>query len=51
MAPILEKMERRVWEEVRVEIKLPSYVDDIHLVIYDLGRRGAQLYDAQEERE
>ena len=31
MAPILEKMERRVKEEVgRVEVQFPSYVDDLH---------------------
>ena len=31
MAPIPEEMERRLREEVGVEIELPSYVDDIHL--------------------
>ena len=51
MAPILEEMERRVREEVGVEIELPSYVDDIHLGIYDLERRGARAHDAQEEGE
>ena len=51
MAPILGEMGRRVREEVEVEIKLPSYVDDIHLVIYDLGSRGAHAHDAQEEGE
>ena len=51
MAPILEEIERRVREEVGVEIELPSYVDDIHLWIYDVGRRGARAHDAQEEGE
>ena len=44
-------MEKRVLEEVGVEIKLPSYVDDIHLVMYDLGRKGAWANDVQEEGE
>ena len=40
MAPILEEMERQVKEEVgRVEVQLPSYVDDLHCGLYD--RRGA----------
>ena len=51
MAPILEEMERRVREEVGVEIELPSYVDDIHLGIYDTYRRGARIHDAQADGE
>ena len=36
MAPILEEMERLVKDEVgRVEVQLPSYVDDLHCGLYD----------------
>ena len=36
MAPILEEMERRVKEEVgRVDVRFPSYVDDLHCGLYD----------------
>src|SRR4029077_3195003 len=42
MAPILEEMERRVREVTGVDIKLPSYVDDIHLGIYDWSGRGRE---------
>ena len=51
MAPILEEMERRIRWEVGVDIKLPSYVDDIHLGIYDHGRRGAGIQDLDNEGE
>ena len=51
MAPILEEMERCVREEVGVEIEVPSYVDDIHLGIYDTHRRGARIHDSQAEAE
>ena len=51
MAPILEEMERRVREEVGVEIELPSYVDDIHLGIYDTHKRGARIHHAQVDGE
>ena len=51
IAPILEEIERRVREEVGVEIELPSYVDDIHLGIYDTYRRGASIHDMQAEGE
>ena len=49
MAPILEEMERRVKEEVgRVEVQLPSYVDDLHCGLYD--RRGAGEQEDKHER-
>ena len=51
MAPILEEMERRVKEEVGVEIELPSYVDDIYLGIYDTYRSRARAHDAQADGE
>ena len=51
MSPILEEMERQVREEVGVEIELPSYVDDIHLGIYDTHRRVARIHDAQVDGE
>ena len=36
MAPILEQMECRVKEEVgRVDVQLPSYVDNLHCRLYD----------------
>ena len=34
-----------------MEIELPSYVDDIHLGIYDTHRSGARIHDAQVDRE
>ena len=45
MASILEEIGRRIRWEVGVDIELPSYVDDIHLGIYDHGRRGAGIQD------
>ena len=51
MTPILEEMKRHVREEVGVEIELPSYVDDIHLGIYNTYRRGVRIYDAQVDGE
>ena len=49
MAPILEEMERRVKEEVRrVEVQLPSYVDDLHCGLYDIG--GAEEEEVKHER-
>lgn len=51
MAPILEEMERRIREEVRVDIELPSYVDDIHPEIYDHKRRGAGIQHLDEDGE
>ena len=44
-------MEPRIRWEVRVDIELPSYMDDIHLGIYDHGRRGAGIQDLDGERE
>ena len=51
MAPILEKMDGRIRWEVGVDIELASYVDDIHLGIYDYGRRGTGIQDLDAERE
>ena len=49
MAPILEKMERRVKEEVgRVDVQFPSYVDDLHCGLYDRGVAGDE--EAKRER-
>ena len=35
MTPILSKIEKIVYQMLKVDIELPSYVDDIHLCIYD----------------
>ena len=43
MAPILEEIERRISWEVAIDIKLPLYMDEIPLGIYDHGRRGAGI--------
>ena len=43
MAPILEEMEMRIKWELGVDIDLPSYVDDIHLGIYDWKKRGTRI--------
>ena len=51
MAPILEEMEQRIRWEVGVDIELPSYEHDIHLRIYDYGRRGAGIQDLNGEGE
>ena len=54
MAPILEDMERRVRKVTGTDIELPSYVDDIHLGIYEwtgkaAGTRDDGLYYNEEE--
>ena len=51
MVPILEEMERRIRWEVGADIELPSYVDHIHLGIYDHERRGAGIQDLDGEGE
>ena len=51
IATILEEMERLIRWEVGVDIELPLYVDDIHLGIYDYGRRGAGIQDLDEAGE
>ena len=49
MAPILEEMECRVKEDLgRVEVQLPSYVDDLHCGLYDI--RGAEEEEVKRER-
>ena len=49
MAPILQEMQRRVKEEVgRLEVHLPSYVEDLHCGLYD--RRGAREEVIKRER-
>ena len=49
MAPILEEMERRVKKEVgRVEVQFPTYVDDLHCGLYDMG--GAEEEEVKRER-
>ena len=51
IAQILEEKERRIRWEGGVNIELPSYVDDIHLGIYDHRRRGAGIQDLDGEGE
>ena len=49
MAPILEEMEHWVREEVgRLDVQLPSYVDDLHCGLYDRGVAGEE--EATRER-
>ena len=45
MAPILEEMEWRVRQVTGTDIKLPSYMDDIHLGIYDWSGKAACMCD------
>ena len=49
MAPILEEMEKRIKWELGVDIDLPSYVDDIHLGIYDWKNRGTRMEETGED--
>ena len=51
ITPILEEMERRVRQEVGVEIELPSYMYDIHLGIYDTQKRGVRIHYGQVDGE
>ena len=51
MAPFVEQMERRIRWKVGVDIELPSYVDNIHLTIYDHRRSGAGIQDLDGEGE
>ena len=49
MAPILEEMKRRVKEEVgRVDVRFPSYMDDLHCGLYD--KRVAGEEEVKRER-
>ena len=45
MAPILERMELELKEEVGLDIKLPSFVDDMYMDIID--REGGNGVDMQ----
>ena len=49
MAPILEEMEKRIKWELGVDINLPSYVDDIHVGIYDWKKRGTRIEEMEAE--
>ena len=54
MAAILKKMEKRIRQVTGTDIELQSYVDDIHLGIYDwtgkaAGTRDDSLYHNKEE--
>ena len=49
MAPILEEMAKRIKWELGVDIDLPSYVDDIHLGIYDWKNRGKRVEEMGED--
>ena len=49
MAPILKEMEKRIKWELGVDIDLPSYVDDIHLGIYDWKHRGPRMEETGED--
>ena len=51
MAPILEEIKQCIRWKVGVDIKLPSYVDNIYLGLYDYGRRGAGIQDLNIEGE
>ena len=42
-------MEKRIKWELRVDINLPSYVDDIHLGIYDWKNRGKRVEEMGED--
>ena len=49
MALIIEEMEKRIKWELRVDINLPSYVDNIHLGIYDWKNRGKRVEEMGED--
>ena len=49
MAPILEEMEKRIKWKLGVDIDLPSYVNDLHLGIYDGKNRGTRIEEMEEE--
>ena len=51
MAPIVTEIERRIVEEVPgIRVEFPSYVDDLHCILY-VGRRIVGNLDAIEWRE
>ena len=47
MAPILEEMKKRIKWELGAAIDLPSYMNHIHLGIYDWKNRGRRIEETE----